>query len=246
MVYINIYEKDMKEMSEENGYGTVIDEKDGGERGSGEYTWNRDPGYHMVREALQAYGVRKKQGEYTLEDYYALPDDIRAELIDGVFYYMSSPRTVHQDIASIIHMAFYEYIRKKKKPCKVFEAALDVQLCCDDRTMVQPDVLVVCDRDKIKVFGIYGAPDFVLEILSKSTRKKDMGIKLEKYMEAGVREYWIVDPYKEILITYDFSDEDFVPCVYPLTGSVPVAITGGDLRIDLEPVAESVREFGNL
>lgn len=200
----------------------------------------------VKEEALAEYTVGKKPGEYTLEDYYALPEDTRVELIDGVFYEMLAPRTVHQDIAFIIHMAFYEYIRKMKKPCKVFEAPVDVQLDCDDKTMVEPDVLVVCDREKIQGFGIYGAPDFVLEILSKSTRKKDMTIKLNKYMEAGVREYWIIDPYKEILITYDFSDEEFVPCVYPLKGSVPVAIFGGDLEIDLEPVAESIRELGSL
>lgn len=200
----------------------------------------------MIREALPAYGSPKKQGEYTLEDYYALPDDIRVELIDGVIYDMSSPRIVHQDIASIIHIAFYEYIKEHKKPCKVFEAATDVQLCCDNKTMVQPDVLVVCDREKIKGFGIYGAPDFVLEILSKSTRKKDMTIKLNKYLEAGVKEYWMIDPDKEILIAYHFSEGKSAPRVYPLEGSVPVAITGGELQIDLEPVAESIRELGNL
>lgn len=212
------------------------------------YTYARDksPEASMVKEAATSYGTAKKQGEYTLEDYYALPDEQRVELIDGVFYDMSSPRTVHQDITSIIHFAFYDYIRKSGKNCKVFEAPMDVQLCCDNKTMVQPDVLVICDRDKIKGFGIYGAPDFVLEVLSKSTRKKDMSVKLAKYLEAGVREFWMIDPYKEVLITYNFEDEDFVPCIYPLTGSVPVAISGGELKIDLKPVAESVRELGSL
>lgn len=210
------------------------------------YVLKRDSEQSAVKEATAAYGIQKKQGEYTLEDYYALPDDIRVELIDGVIYDMSSPRTVHQDIAFMIHMAFYDYVKKNKKSCRVFEAPVDVQLFCDNKTMVQPDVLVVCNRDKIKGFGIFGAPDFILEILSKSTRKKDMGIKLEKYMEAGVREYWIIDPCKEVLITYYFEDENFLPCVYPLTGSVPVSITGGELQIDLETVAESIRELGLL
>lgn len=190
--------------------------------------------------------MQKEQGEFTVEDYYAIPDERRVELIDGVIYDMSSPRTVHQDIASIIHMELYSYIKAKKKPCKVFEAPVDVQICCDNRTMVQPDVLVVCDRDKIKGFGIYGAPDFVLEILSKSTRKKDMTIKLGKYQEAGVREYWIIDPYKEVLIVYNLEDEDYIPMVYPIQGKVPVLISGGELEIDLELVAESIRELGSL
>ncbi len=200
----------------------------------------------MLRETQSPYGVEYTGKGHTLKDYYALPEEQRVELIDGVFYEMSAPETVHQDIEGYMHAAFYEYIRKTGKPCKVFMAPTDVQICCDDRNMVEPDLLVVCDREKIKGFGIYGAPDFILEILSRSTRKKDMTVKLSKYAEAGVREYWIIDPYKEKLITYDFTDEDYVPCVYPLAGSVPVAISGGELSIDLEPVAESIRELGSL
>lgn len=137
------------------------------------YTMRRSETPLKISEALAEYGVKKKQGEYTLEDYDKIPDEQRVELIDGVFWEMYSPRTVHQDIAAYIHFSFYSFIRSKKKPCKVFEAPMDVQICCDNRNMVQPDVLVICDRDKIKGFGIYGAPDFILEILSKSTRKKE-------------------------------------------------------------------------
>ena len=186
----------------------------------------------------------KKQGEYTLEDYYALPDEQRVELIDGVFYDMSSPRIVHQDISYVIHSAIADYIKKNKGKCKAFFAPVDVQLDCDDKTMVQPDVLVVCDRSKIKGFGIFGAPDFLVEILSKSTRKKDMTIKLYKYQQAGVREYWIVDPHKKCLIIYNFMDEDFVPEVLPLKGEAPVAIYDGKLRISLDEIAASVDEIG--
>ena len=199
-----------------------------------------------IAQKVQQILSRKKQGEYTLEDYMALPDEVRYELIDGVLFEMNAPRTVHQDIASIIHMAFYEYIRKAKKPCKVFEAPVDVQLDCDDRTMLQPDVMVICQRDRIRGFGIYGAPDFILEILSPSTRKKDMSIKLQKYLAAGVREYWIIDPNRRVLITYDFSDEDFLPVIHTLDEKVPVAISGGELVIDLAPVAESIEELGSL
>jgi Uma2 family endonuclease len=202
--------------------------------------------YNVDNEQDKDVYLEHKQGEYTLEDYYALPDDRRVELIDGVFYDMSAPRTVHQDITGYFHIALYQYIKEKKKPCKVFESPIDVQLDCDNRTMVQPDVIVVCDRDKIKGFGIYGAPDFVLEVLSKSTRKKDMSKKLDKYMDAGVREYWIIDPYKEKLLTYNFKEEDFFPSIYPLEGFAPVAITDGDLKIDLKPVAEMIKELRDL
>ena len=186
----------------------------------------------------------KKQGEYTLEDYYALPDERRVELIDGFFYDMTSPRIVHQDISYIIHSAIANYIKKNKGDCKAFFAPVDVQLDCDDKTMVQPDVLVVCDRSKIKGFGIYGAPDFLVEILSKSTRNKDMSIKVTKYLEAGVREYWIVDPHNRRLIKYNFMDEDFVPEIMPLKGEAPVSIFDGKLNISLDEIAASIDEFG--
>ncbi len=186
----------------------------------------------------------KRQGEFNLDDYYALPDEQRVELIDGVFYDMSAPRIVHQDISYIIHSAIAIFIRKNKGKCKVFSAPVDVQIDCDNKTMVQPDVIVVCDRDKIKGFGIYGAPDFLVEILSTSTRKKDMTVKLTKYMEAGVREYWIIDPKKRVIITYNFMDEDFVPVIKPLSGEMPVAIFGGELKIKLDEIVESIDEFG--
>lgn len=186
---------------------------------------------------------RKKQGEFTLSDYYALPDEQRVELIDGVFYDMSSPKIVHQAISSIVSMAISEYIRKNKGKCKVFYAPVDVQLDCDDKTMVQPDVLVVCDRSKIKDFGIMGAPDFLVEILSESTRKKDMSTKLAKYLNAGVREYWMIDPEKKCLIMYNFMDDNFLPVVKPLKGKAPVAIYDGKLEIDLDEIADSITEY---
>lgn len=210
------------------------------------YQYNQDviQNVMLVRETSD-YSF-EAEGPYTIKDYNALPDECRVELIDGYFFEMNAPRTVHQDIAFIIHMQFYNYICKNKKPCKVFESPIDVQICCDEKNMLQPDVIVVCDRDKIKGFGIYGAPDFILEILSKSTRNKDLTIKLKKYFESGVREYWIIDPIKKVLITYDLEDENYIPMVHPLEGKVPVAISGGELEIELEAVAESIRELGNL
>lgn len=197
-----------------------------------------------VREPL-AYGTEKGQGEYTLEDYYAWPKEQRVELIDGVIYVMEAPYIVHQDIAGIVHMSIYEYIRKNKGKCKVFEAPVDVRLCRDEKTMVQPDVLVICDRNKITGRRIEGAPDFVLEIISESTQKKDMGIKLIKYREAGVREYWIIDPYKKALRIYNFSKENAIPRIYPLEGTAPVAVFEGKLEISLSRIAESIDEFAS-
>ena len=92
--------------------------------------------------------------------------------------------------------------KKNKGHCKAFVAPVDVQLDCDDKTMVQPDILIVCDPDKLIKQCVFGAPDFVAEVLSKSTKNKDMNLKLMKYKRAGVREYWLIDTENEKVITY--------------------------------------------
>lgn len=184
------------------------------------------------REAQEAYmPLEKRQGKYTREDLERLPDGQRAELIDGVIYDMSSPSPLHQLIGGQIFRAFSDYIERKKGFCVPVFAPLDVQLDCDDRTMVQPDVLIVCDREKFQKGIVLGAPDLVVEILSKATRRKDMTIKVSKYAAAGVREYWIVDPDKRKVIVYEFEDEMNVS-VYGSGCVVPVGIFGGDCGVD--------------
>lgn len=187
--------------------------------------------------------IEKPQGTYTVEDYYKIPDERRVELIDGVIYDMSAPTTVHQDINSYIHMCIYNHIREKKKPCKVYESPVDVQLDRDNRTMLQPDVMLICEKEKVELKKIYGAPDFALEVLSPSTRNKDMSVKLHKYLNAGVREYWIIDPKKKLLIKYNFMDKDFIPELHGLEETVELSVSDGELFIDLTPVKESIEEF---
>ena len=97
--------------------------------------------------------------------------------------------------------------------------------------MVQPDVGILCQRDKMRRWGIYGAPDFLLEVISPSTGRKDYTKKLEKYMNAGVREYWILDPYQKKLLVYCFEGEG-CPVIYGLDEPVPVNIYNGELKID--------------
>lgn len=199
---------------------------------------------NSVKET-SSYGSMKSekvQGEYTTADYLSLPQDVRKELIDGVFYDMAAPSFVHQDILAYLSNCIYTYIRQNGGSCKVISSPSSVQLDEDDRTMVEPDLYVICDRNKIKGFGIFGAPDFVLEILSASTRKKDMTIKLAKYQNAGVREYWIVDPVKKVLITYNFMDENYIPIVHELTGKVGLAIYDEKLMISLEEVRQIILE----
>ncbi|WP_026497330.1 Uma2 family endonuclease [Butyrivibrio sp. WCD3002] len=195
-----------------------------------------------LAESSPSYGS-KKNGEYTVEDYYALPEDQWVELIDGVFYDMTAPRPVHQIISSAVFNTIYNFIRSNKGDCIPLYSPIDVQLDCDDRTMVQPDVVIVCDEDKIRDRVIYGAPDFVLEILSPSTRRKDMFIKSEKYCNAGVKEYWMIDPKKRFLIVYNFTDEDVTPEIMPLEGDYPMNIYDGKLRIDLDEVNQIIERF---
>lgn len=182
-----------------------------------------------------------RNGSYTLDDYYALPDDQRVELIDGYFYEMSSPTFGHQSIGGEIYRQIANYIMEHGGSCRPFIAPVDVQLDCDNKTMVQPDVGIVCDTSKIKRFGIYGAPDFVVEVISPSTKKKDYALKLSKYMEAGVREYWILDFALEKILVY-FFESDVYPVIYGFDQLVPVNIYDGNLKIDFTNIARWLRE----
>ncbi|MGN1165121.1 MAG: Uma2 family endonuclease [Lachnospiraceae bacterium] len=192
----------------------------------------------MVKESSVQY-QGKKQGEYTLSDYYSLPDERRAELIDGVIYDMSSPTNIHQLLSVQIWKMIESYIRKKNGSCVPFVAPADVQLDCDEKTMVQPDVFVVCDRSKIINRCTYGAPDLIVEILSPSTRKKDISIKLKKYIGAGVAEYWIVDPDKKTVVVYDFAHDE-LPAIYGFDAKVPVGLFDGECEVDFAEIYEYI------
>ena len=195
----------------------------------------------FIREPEAAYSAEKKQGTYTLEDYYALPEERRVELIDGVIYDMGAPSAIHQDILGELFYLFRTFVKNNKGACRVYAAPVDVQLDSDDRTMVQPDLMVICDRKKILRRCLYGAPDFVMEILSPSTRRKDLTIKTAKYAEAGVREYWIIDTDKEKLMVFDFEADDF-PTIYTFDDTVPVKIWGGEFSISFPEIRDEMRE----
>ena len=188
----------------------------------------------LYRATLPKGAPEKKQGEYTLDDYYALPEDQRAELIDGVLYDMSSPTGVHQVISLQVAHQFL-FCMEGHEDCEVFIAPMDVQLDCDNRTMVEPDVIVLCDLDKHINRCIFGAPDFVMEVLSPSTRRRDVLIKLNKYWNAGCKEYWIVDPDDQSVMVY-FFEKDELAVRYTFDDEIPVRISDGKCSIDFRKI----------
>ena len=200
----------------------------------------------VLRESGAAYRVpdptEKKPGEYTLDDYYALPDERRVELIDGVFYDMSAPAVIHQKILGELYLLFRECIDAHGQDCEVYLSPCDVRLDCDNKTMVQPDLLVICRNYDLGAKAFEGAPDLTLEILSQETRAKDMTLKLYKYQNAGVREYWIVDPEKSVVLVYDLQGGEFAPEKYSFDDSIPIRISGGDCSIDFSRVNSALEK----
>ena len=194
-----------------------------------------------ICEPESVYASAPKQGHYTLEDYYALPDTVRAELIDGYLYDMAAPTTIHQTILTQVWLQLFQ-CTESHPGCRAFAAPLDVRLDNDDFTMVQPDLLIICGRNDGDTRRINGAPDFIVEILSPSNRYHDMYRKLNKYRLASVREYWIIDPEKKRVTVYDFEHDD-LPVTYRFTDRVPVLISGGECFVDFVKVDDVLKRY---
>jgi len=185
----------------------------------------------------------KHQGEFTVEDYLSLPNDVRVELIDGVFYYMEAPEFIHQILVKEFTLRLDGFVKSRNGTCWVCPSPVDVQLLNDDKTLVQPDVIVVCDRGKIRR-RVFGAPDMCIEILSRSTMKKDRRIKSAKYAEAGVREYWIVDPYAAKVTVYRYHDDgDDEISIYGFDAQIPVGIWEDACVINMPEIYEQIRDL---
>jgi len=180
----------------------------------------------------------------TVEDYYALPEDQRVELIDGKFYEMKVPSKGHQLVLGRLHLQFEGCAEKDHLPGEVYAAPIDVRLDRDNFTLVQPDLVVVCHDDDSNIQCIEGAPDLVLEVLSSSTRIKDQVLKLYKYQNAGVREYWTVDfKFREVTVYY-FEAQDYHPERFTFHDKVPVHISGGRTKIDFSGILEKLESHG--
>lgn len=166
---------------------------------------------------------------YTVEEFYNLPDDIHAELINGQIVYMATPSTIHQDISGELHYFIKDYIKSNGGKCRAYAAPFGVQLHKGEDTVLEPDISVICDTDKITPRGCIGAPDWIIEIVSPSNPGHDYITKLGLYHNAGVREYWIVDAQSKYIHVYNLEVEDLK--VYSFQDTVKVGIYE-DLYID--------------
>ena len=141
----------------------------------------------------------RAEKHYTWADYRAMPEETRAEIIDGEFFDMSAaPALLHQHVVGALHSAFGAFFNGH--PCTVFLSPVDVKL--DDDTVVQPDLLVVCNREQMQVTHIEGPPSLVVEILSPHSHLHDRWRKMRRYAAAGLAEYWIVDPVAHLIEIY--------------------------------------------
>jgi Uma2 family endonuclease len=179
---------------------------------------------------------------YTYADYRTWPDEVRGELIDGVFYDMSpAPGLRHQSVAGAIFSQWRQALRGKT--CRPYIAPADVLLPRagqpDDQTgdVVQPDVFIVCDKNKLDGRFVRGAPDVVVEVLSTRTARKDQTSKLALYESSGVREYWLLHPEDRVLTIYTQDSEAHYgrPRVLAAEGSVEL-LTMPELSVDFEDV----------
>ncbi len=183
---------------------------------------------------------RNKQ--YTYADYLTWQFEQRVELIRGYIREMSAPNMRHQRISFKLTLAFGNYFNEK--PCRVFVAPFDVRLPRINKktseaitTVIQPDLCIICDLTKLDNAGCLGAPDLVVEILSKGNSKKEMREKFAAYEESGVREYWVVQPEYDNILTYVLNEAGHYEATLTLyPGDVTNPAIFPDLQINLTDV----------
>ncbi|MBI0398780.1 Uma2 family endonuclease [Cyclobacterium marinum] len=164
-----------------------------------------------VKEPFSAYG------SYSYADYLSWQMDEMVELIRGKVFRQAAaaPRRIHQEVSMVLSNTLYQFL--KGKTCKVYVAPFDVRLPVSSRkhkdidTVVQPDLCVVCDREKLDELGCIGAPDLIIEILSPGNNKKELQLKYEVYEASGVKEYWVIHPEERTLLIYTLEGGKYQP-----------------------------------
>ena len=203
---------------------------------------------NVVEEPPIVYNVLNldETKRYTYADYLTWLDEKRRELIDGFIYLMSAPVRIHALISANLSFLIKTFIKKKKGDCHIYYAPFDVRLPKNNETednkiydVVQPDICVVCDLSKLDDKGCLGAPDLIVEVLSPSTFQKDWNEKFYLYEEAGVREYWLVDPKAKTVHTFLLQPNGKYDAgtAYAYNQKAPVRIFEG-LEIDLNELFE--------
>ena len=172
---------------------------------------------------------------YTYADYLEWEGPQRYQLLNGEVFQMASPSVAHQALLMGLSMQFGNWLQDK--PCKVFAAPLDVRLFPEednsDDTVVQPDLLVVCDKDKLGKGSVNGAPDLVVEIVSPSDSYRESFAKFYHYLEAGVREYWVINSEVKGVQVHIYENGHYISTVYKDNDRIPVTVLPG-LEIPLK------------
>ena len=208
-----------------------------------------------VRESGDPYGVEESDVHTTTDswklrcnmqadaDSLKFPYDVGAERMDGEMICPEKPTTGHQVLVSQLILQFGRFIEETGKNDLVFPSPFRVYPDSNEKTVLQPDISVVCHRERLGRDGLMGAPDLVMEITSSVTRKRDLGRKMCRYLEAGVREYWVLDSKTRNVLVYCF-EQDELPAVYSFKEEIPVSIYEGRLRICMRKAAAVLDELG--
>ncbi|MFN3802726.1 Uma2 family endonuclease [Belliella pelovolcani] len=195
---------------------------------------------NRVEEPASAYG------HYTYADYLTWQMEEMVELIKGkVFKQSAAPRRIHQDVSGKIFNMLYNFL--ERQPCKIYAAPFDVRLPVKSKkhedidTVVQPDICVVCDPDKLDELGCIGAPDLVVEILSPGNNKKELQNKYEVYEESGVKEYWVIHPNECTLLIYTLVNEKYIASRLFTMGDIVKSNAVAGFEFDLTEVFENLQ-----
>ena len=182
----------------------------------------------------------KQQGEFTIDDLLSTPEGVRMELIDGYLYSMASPTSIHQAIVSRVYLQIATAIDEYGGECTIFGTPVDTRPDPgSNKDSFEPDLSIICDKSKLMndKHIVIGAPDLVMEVLSPSTMARDRVQKYHKYMSAGVREYWIVDPFMhEIMVS--MSGDEIRVRYYSFNDAVPVSIFEGKVSVDFARITK--------
>lgn len=158
----------------------------------------------LLRESAPAYCYTARS--YNRQDIDALSEGTHAELINGKLYLLATPTRIHQFLVGELLFAIKSHIRQNKGGCHVYTSPFAVRLFEDDSTYVEPDIAVICNKDKLTKQGCNGAPDIVIEVVSPGNANHDYITKLAKYQQAGVREYWIINPESTKTLVMNFEN----------------------------------------